>query len=100
VLLHLMLTWLHSSSHHGYTPTGTMLAGHIVAAIGAGLVLAWAEAAIFAVARIVAACWPVRPPSCHADRPLWIAVITETPGVVTAAVLRRLHVRRGPPRIS
>lgn len=100
VLLHLMLTWLHSSSQHGYAPTGTMLAGHVVAAVGAGLVLARAEAAVFAVVRIVTACWPVRLPSFHADRPLWIAVISETPGVATAAVLRRVHARRGPPRIS
>jgi len=99
VTLHLMLTWLHSSID-GFTPTVPMVAAHVAAAIGAGLVLAWAEAAVFTVARILAAWWPVRPPAFHADRPLWIAIISEAPITATAVVLRRVRVRRGPPLFS
>lgn len=100
VVLHLMLTWLHSSINHGVTPTGTMLAAHLAAAIGTGLVLARAEAAVFAVARILAACWPVRLPPFQADRPLWIAITSEARTTATATLLRRVRVRRGPPLFS
>jgi hypothetical protein len=100
VVLHLMLTWLHSSSSHGFTLTGTMLMAHTVAAVGTGLVLARAEAAVFAVARILAAWWPVPPAVFHADRPLWVAVASGNPDTARAAVLRRVRVRRGPPLFS
>lgn len=99
--LHVTLTWTSGLAHH-LTATSpnpwVMLAGHALAVVGTGLVLARAEAALFVVAGALAALLPTLPflspvsvvalviPTCDAK-----ADPTRT------VLLRRLHARRGPP---
>lgn len=99
LVAHLMLSWL-STHHHGFTPTGTMVAAHAAAAIVTGLVLAWAEAAVFAVARVLAACLPVALRPRLADQPLWVATPSSASSAARSAVLAQVRLRRGPPRFS
>jgi hypothetical protein len=97
VVLHVMLTWLSGLSHHGFEPTATMLAGHVLAAGLTGLVLARAEAAVFTIARVLAAWWPRPFPPLHPHRPLWVATTPASPVSGHAVVPARAHARRGPP---
>lgn len=98
VALHLMLTGLSSFGHHQASmwPGWTMIAGHVGAAVLIGLLLAHADAMIFAVARVLASLLPRRSAPFPALRPLWVAVTPVVTSVHTA-VLQRERGRRGPP---
>lgn len=100
VVLHVMSAWLSGLSHHGFEPGATMLAGHACAAVLTGLVLARAEAAVFVVARVLAAWWPRPLAHPDADCPLWVATSPRALVPERGVVLAGAHARRGPPFAS
>ncbi|MGM1065062.1 hypothetical protein [Saccharothrix sp. Mg75] len=99
-VLHLGFAWLSGLTHHGYGAGAGMLVGHAAAALLTGLVLARADAAVLAVARALAAWWPVVPSAFRAHRPLWVALVADDRAAVRTAPPRRTTPRRGPPAPS
>lgn len=99
VVLHVMLTWLAGlGGHHpASSPSWAMVAGHVGAALATGLVLARADAAVFAVARVLTALFPRRPTPFAAHRPLWVSTDSADFAVAITVVLRHVCARRGPP---
>jgi hypothetical protein len=100
VALHVMLTWLSGlGHHHGVLPSGTMVVCHAVAAVGIGLVLAHADAALMAALQVLVSLLPSRPNAWPARCPLWVATVRPTT-VASTVVPLRVCARRGPPPLQ
>jgi hypothetical protein len=103
--LHGMLTVVHHLSLHRPEPETValvtdgrlMLAGHTLAVLLTGVVLAYADAAILAVLAAVHSALPTRPPPLAARIPLAGVVLPTVEHTATAVLLTRICGRRGPP---
>lgn len=85
--------------HHGlpFDPA-VMVAGHLLAAVVTGLVLARAEQALFVVARVLALVLPRKHSALPVVVPLrTVCIPAPTQRVIAQLIRRRIHTPRGPP---